>query len=189
MDKLKYLVVIAIVGVIALVHRLDPVVIQFRNYSVADFAQQLTPLVLVALFIERALEVFLTAWRGEKEAELQRDADKATTLPDNDPTKLDKVHKAADALSQYRFTTQQIALPSALVLGILIASLGVRGLGNFVSLANLTEHNTQRFLFNVADVLLTGALVGGGSDFMHQIITTFTDLMSATSQKAKGAAA
>jgi hypothetical protein len=71
----------------------------------------------------------------------------------------------------------------------LIASLGVRGLGNFVSLANLTEHNTQRFLFNVADVLLTGALVGGGSDFMHQIITTFTDLMSATSQKAKGAAA
>ncbi len=81
---------------------------------------------------------------------------------------------------------QQIALHSALVLGILIASLGVRGLGNFADLDKLTDHPTQKYLFNVADVLLTGALVGGGSDFMHKLITTFTDLMDATSQKAKG---
>src|SRR6266481_5981172 len=80
---------------------------------------------------------------------------------------------------------QQIALHSALVLGILIASLGVRGLGNFADLDKLTDHPTQKYLFNVADVLLTGALVGGGSDFMHKLITTFTDLMDATSQKAK----
>jgi hypothetical protein len=66
-----------------------------------------------------------------------------------------------------------------------ISALGVRGLGNLANLAALNDHPTQKYLFNVADVLLTGALVGWGSDFMHKVITTFTDLMDATSQKAK----
>jgi hypothetical protein len=186
MDKLKYLVIVAAIGVVVLIYWLNPAVIQFKKYSAADFTQQLTPLVLIALFIERSLEVFITVWRGGKASELQRDIEKAKALPDNNATKADQVQNADDALTKYRFVTQQIALPSALVLGILIASLGVRGLGNFTDLDKLTDHDTQKYLFNVADVLLTGALMGGGSDFMHKVITTFTDLMDATSQKAKG---
>jgi len=185
MDKLRYVVILAAVGGLVLVYWLNPVVIPFRNYSAADFTQQLTPLVLIALFIERSLEVFLTVWRGPKAAALQRDVDEAAALPDSDPTKAKALHDATDALTEYKSVTQQIALPSALALGILISALGVRGLGSLANLAALTDHATQKYLFNVADVLLTGALVGGGSDFMHKVITTFTDLMDATSQKAK----
>jgi hypothetical protein len=185
MNKSGYLVILSAIGAVLLLHWLNPAVIQFKNYSVADFTQQLTPLVLVALFIERSLEVFLTVWRGGKEATLQRDVDKATALPGGDTTKAQSLQAAKDALTNYRFATQQIAMPCALVLGILISALGVRGLGNFADLDKLGDHSTQKFLFNAADVLLTGSLIGGGSDFVHKIITTFTDLMDATSQKAK----
>jgi H+/Cl- antiporter ClcA len=185
MKKLKYLVVFFAIVAVVLVCLLSPVVLQFKKYSAADFTQQLTPLVLIALFIERSLEVFLTVWRGGKATTLQREVEKAAILPDTDASKVDKVNKANDDLNQYQFATQQIALPLALVLGILISALGVRGLGNFADLDKLRDYPTQRCLFNVADTLLTGALVGGGSDFMHKVITTFTDLMDATSQKAK----
>jgi len=185
MSRLRYLAIVGAIAAVVLLYWLNPAVIQFKKYSAADFTQQLTPLVLIALFIERSLEVFITVWRGGKAAELQRDAQEATALPDGDQ-KVNRVHATNDALTKYKFATQQIALPSALALGILISALGVRGLGNLVDLDKLTDHPTQEYLFNVADVLLTGALMGGGSDFMHKVITTFTDLMDATSQKAKG---
>jgi hypothetical protein len=186
MSKLRYLVIYVAIAAVVLIYWLNPAVVQFKKYSAADFTQQLTPLVLVALFIERSLEVFITVWRGEKEAGLQRDVEKATALPDSDPTKVTRVNTANDALTEYKFSTKQIALPLALALGILISALGLRGLGNLADLDRLCDHPTQKYLFNVADVLLTGALVGGGSAVVHKLITTFTDLMDATSQKAKG---
>lgn len=185
MDKLKYLILVVAIGVGVALYLWQPGVIHFKDYSRAEFVQELTPLVLVALFIERSLEVFLTVWRGGKEATLQSAVDKATALPVADTTKVEKVQQAKDALTNYRFVTQKIAMPSALVLGLLISAFGVRGLGNFAELDKLADHSTQKFLFNFADVLFTGSLVGGGSDFMHKVITTFTDLMDATSQKAK----
>lgn len=46
----------------ALIFLLNPGLVHFSNFSSAYFVQQLTPLALTSLFIERALEVFLTAW-------------------------------------------------------------------------------------------------------------------------------
>lgn len=186
MSKVRYLVVFATIAGLGLVYWLNPVVISFKSYSAATFVQQLAPLLLVALFIERSLEVVITVWRGGETAKLERRVEEATALSGTDTTRAACLKEANDALAACRFTTQQIALPSALVLGVLISSLGVRGLGNFADLEGLKDHTTQKYLFNMADVLLTGALMGGGSDFVHKVITTFTDLMDATSQKAKG---
>jgi len=185
MKNLKYLVLISAFGAAVVIYLLNPAVIHFKPYSAADFTQQLAPLVLIALFIERSLEVLITVWRGGRAGELQRDVEKSIALPESDQLRATKVQAAIDAFDRYKFVTQQIALPSALILGILISALGIRGLGNFADLDKLTDHPTQKYLFNVADVLLTGALVGGGSDFVHKVITTFTGLMDATSQKAE----
>ena len=185
MNNAKYLVLAVSLAAVAVIYRYPPAVIHFRPYSPADFTQQLTPLVLIALFIERSLEVFITVWRGGGLGDLQHSVDQANALPDSDPQKAAKIQAANQALDEYKFKTQKIAMPSALVMGILISALGVRGLGNFADLDKLVDHPTQRYLFNVADVLLSGALVGGGSDFMHKVITTFTDVLDATSQKAK----
>ena len=189
MGKLQYVVGFVALAAVVLVYKSHMGVIHFRNFSPGDLAQQLTPLLLVAVFIERSLEVFLTVWRGGRATTLQRDVEKATALADNDPSKVEKLHAAKDALANYKFSTQQIAFPLALVLGMLICALGIRGLGTLVDWSlpsNAVVLDYQRKWFNVMDVLLTGALVGGGSDFVHQVITTITDLMDATSQKAKG---
>ena len=37
----------------------------------------------------------------------------------------------------------------------------------------------------VADVLLTGAVVGGGSDGMHKLVQVFTNFMDSTAELAK----
>jgi len=157
--------------------------IGFRKFSPADFMQQLTPLLLVALLIERSLEVFLTTWRGEKASELQRNVEKAQSLVNaapGDPALLLLLHKAQDDCAEYRAGTQKIALPAALVLGILIGALGIRTLGNLIDGAafNGSTHPHQHAWFTVADVLLTGALVGGGSDVVHSFITAFTNFFN-----------
>ncbi len=184
----RFWIIPVVIAVAVLMLLCSPVPVKFGNYSIAEFTQQLTPLVLVSLFIERSLEIFITVWRGGTETTLQRAVEAAQSLADNVADKTLRVQQANDNLRTYRFQTQQIALRSGLILGLLIAFLGVRGLGNFVVFSASTS-DIQKSLFNLADVLLTGAVMGGGSDFMHKLITTFTDLMNATSQKAKNAAA
>ena len=186
MNKLRLgLIVFLLLGVVVS-WWLTPGVIHFRQFSAADFVQQLTPLALVALFIERGLEVFLTTWRGGKAQELARDVKKAQELVARNQANLTDQHAAEDALTQYKSATQQIALPAALILGILVCGFGVRGIGPFLdtnAFSNL--RSIQQKLFTTMDVLLTGLLVSGGSDFVHKFISIFTNFMDATAEKAK----
>ena len=50
-----------------------PNLIRFWPFTVGQFIELITPLFLVALFIERALEVFLTAWRGKGSAKITQE--------------------------------------------------------------------------------------------------------------------
>ncbi len=86
----------------------------------------------------------------------------------------------------YQSATQQIALPAALVLGILISAIGIRALGPLVDPDAISKlPAVQAKSFAVMDVLMTGSLVGGGSKFVHKFITTLTTLLDSTAQKAK----
>ena len=147
--------------------------------------QQLAPLALVALFIERSLEIFLTVWRGSDTESLQRKLDAATALPDGDATKAERVRTANDALGEYRSETQRIALRGALVLGVLISALGVRGLGSLADLDSFPATPASA-TYSIWWTSCYRSLDGWRLGFRApQIITTFTDLMNATSQKAK----
>ncbi|HEV2177887.1 MAG TPA: hypothetical protein VGW33_11915 [Terriglobia bacterium] len=174
------MIVVAALGTGIAVFTWPPGPIRFGQFSAAQFTQQLTPLFLVALLIERSLEVFLTTWRGPGLAVLQRSVDQKEQMMAAGAAILPDLHQAQDALTNYKSATQQIAMPSALVLGVLISALGIRCLGNLVAADAFTGHPTQQAWFTVADVLLTGALVGGGSDFVHQFITSLTNFMNKT---------
>jgi len=174
---------VALLGIF-IIFSLNPGVIRFKAFTAAEFTQQLTPLVLVALFIERSLEVFLTAWRGGQEARLRHNVDKAKQIADKDATKLGDLHASEDLLTDYSSATRRIAFPVAIILGILISALGIRGFGTLLDTAVFGKlPAAQQSWFTVMDVLLTGSLLGGGSDFVHKVITTFTDLMDATSNR------
>jgi hypothetical protein len=187
MNKLKVGLIIFILLGVLVSWWLSPGVIHFRQFSAADFLQQLTPLLLVALFIERSLEVFLTTWRGGTAQQLERGVEKAQELVSKNQANITDLHAAEDTLTQYRSATQRIALPAALFLGILICALGVRGLGPFLDTQAFSQlPSIQRKLFTAVDVLMTGSLVGGGSDFVHKFISIFTNFMDSTAEKAKG---
>src|SRR5262245_46718180 len=111
----------------------------------ADFLQRVTPLFLVALFIERALEVFVTAWRAPQERGMK--AMRSTELGKITP------EETANLL-RYKSDTQRIAFTAGIVLGIVVSAMGIRALALFIypdQIEALT--GWQRPLFTAVDVV------------------------------------
>ena len=165
------LVIISVVSVV-LVIAFKPGLVTFWPFTLAEFVQLVTPIFLVALLIERVLEVFLTSWRavGAREVKLMAKAGRATE----------------ENVVDYQSRTQRIAFIAGTAIGIVVSALGVRFLGLFVDPAVFeTLSQTQRSAFIVADVLLTGAVLGGGADALHKLVTVFTNFMESTAERAK----
>jgi hypothetical protein len=176
-------VVLVAIASSALVAWLNPGLVRFWPFTVPDFVQLVTPIVLVALFIERVLEVFLTSWRAQEARQLSTAA-KAAQHAATEPGVVPEVNKQ---LIAYRSRTQRIAFFWGTGIGIVVAALGVRVLELFLDPAIFTSlPQGQQRLFRVADVLLTGALLGGGADVLHQLMSVFTSYMESAARLAKG---
>jgi hypothetical protein len=161
--------VVVLAASLLIVAVFTPGLIPFAPMTVTDVVNVITPLFLVALFIERGLEVFLTSWRA---GESQRRADS------ND----------AAGLREHKIVTQRLAFLAGTAVGVIISALGVRALQPLVY-ADLFPGadgvQLQERVFMAMDVLLTGLLLGGGADGLHKIVTVFTNFMDATAQQAK----
>ena len=142
----------------------------------------LTPLFLVALFLERAQEVFISAWRemGRKPLETTLEKEKGETSPTADDIK-----KAEDALAAYKSTTGRISFLVLLSAGVIISLVGLRSLESFVDLGRTGWTDTQGWWFSVVDIVLTGGLIGGGSDGIHKLVSVVTDFLDSTRKKIK----
>ena len=196
-DKMKLAVVwgilaVLLVGALVLATKVGDLSLN-KSLAVGDVTKLLTTFFVLALFVERTLEVFITAWRGEetvkgeddlqtaKQALAQNPADSALQAP---------VKTKTDWLIQYKAETKAIALRCGLVLGILIAAVGVRSFGTFVG--RPVEPTSMKFwfymqigTFNVLDVLVSGGIIGGGSDAIHKMMNVITEFFDATANKVK----
>jgi hypothetical protein len=174
-------VVIAVLGVV-LAALLQSRMVQFWTFTIQDVTRILTPLILTALFMERALEVLLTPWRGEGAEQISRDVETAKHAAN-----VQAVATNEKALIAYKAKTRQIAYLSGLALGVVISALGMRCLEPFFEPKAFADLGTvQHGLLNGVDVLLTGALLAGGADGLHKLVSVFTNYMDATAEKAKG---
>ena len=152
---------IAALASAALVALLNPGLVRLRPFTLTEFVQLTMPVVFVALFIERAIEVFVTSWRAETKRKL------------HDPVR-------------YTARTERIAFFAGTAIGVLLASLGVRMLGLFVDPAAFRALPTlQQKLFTTVDVLLTGAVLGGGADALHKLVSVFTNFMESSAKWAR----
>lgn len=136
---------------------------------------QLGVLYVLALFVERALEVFVKAWRQARR-----------TVLESELAALDKdggewLRKRGE-LEAYRTGTRRRALLLALTFGIFLSLAGVRTLG---VLFGQPEGELQAVAFLFSDVLVTAGLIAGGSSAVHELMSLITGFLAASRQSVK----
>ena len=162
--------------------------VAFSNFGPGDVLNRLTPLILTAGFIERAIEVLISPWR---DPEANRHATaiaaaKAAPEPDDQARaqKIQTVVDATDSLTVYSGLTKRYAFITGLSLGLIASLAGVSALSPFLAkdaLNNLLP--AQHALFSGFDIVLTAALLAGGADGLHSVISAFTSFFGATAQR------
>ena len=169
MKKYSTLIFILISLVIAAI--LQPEGVQFASFEVTSAFKVLTILFLIALFQERALDVFLTIVRAPESDEKQRKLLHLQRGKDSS-----KIEKAEQALSNYKIKTRNMAMYLGYVLGFIISMIGIRALEPLVdsgTFQNLGE--VQQNMFRMVDIFITGGLMAGGSDGIHKITEILRD--------------
>lgn len=137
---------------------------------------QLGILYIVALFVERSLEVLIKAWRQGGKLRLQAQAQSKT-----DDTKAE----AEKALEEYKAGTQRRALLVGLTLGILVSLSGVRLLGPIFEFDGAGAWSFQQGVFQFTDIIVTAGLIAGGSATIHELMALVDDFLRASRKRAK----
>lgn len=179
-------VALVTVGAIAVKDR-APAAVPFQQIPTQALLGTFTSLFLVAVFIERAVEVIVMVLRdaeadvrqGEVDAEQGR-LDEAGKAAPMTPLNLDALHAAQKSLADYRAETKEIALCVSFVLGIAVSLAGVRA---FASIVNALP--AGNWLFPIVDVVVTGAVLAGGSEGVHKMVNVFSNFMEALADRAK----
>lgn len=174
----------------------------FSALSMASVSQILTNLLFVALVLERALEVFITAYRQPGRASfdvnikrISKEINKVNGMPDGTVlagggTKEDKLLALAaerqpheEKLETYKSHTGVLALRAGLMLGLLTAAVGYRALAAVVDSGALSGLQASAYTF--IDVLLTGGLLAGGSKGIHALTQVFGNYLDTLAEGAK----
>jgi len=156
--------------------------LKFTPIPVSELPSHFAALLFFALLIERAVEVVLSIWRAEQSNKLQAAVQRLVAA--NDAANANALQTAQQALIEYRANTLQLAMPLSLMFGVVIASFGVRLIGQFVDTIGLGSLQTR--FFHAADIVLTATLLCGGADPIHKVMDTFRKFMEASSAKASG---
>lgn len=141
----------------------------YKDSAVQNLATVLAPLIAIALFIERAVEVVISSWRNE--GALHRKA--AVEAAKDDASRA----QARRVLEMYRDQTQTLSFITSVTLSAVAAMAGVRAIAPLVQGAPTTG------VFYAFDVAITALLLAGGADGLHQIVTTFTDFLESSKSK------
>ena len=139
---------------------------------------QLGILYIVALFVERALEVLLKAWRQGGKIRLREEI--AANEGDDEARAVSE-----RKLLEYKTGTQRRALLGGLTLGILVSLSGVRLLGPIFQFGASDEWTFQMGVFQFTDIIITAGLIAGGSATIHELMALVDDFLRASRNRSK----
>ena len=163
----------------------------FENVERNTVISVFVVLLLISVFVERALEFFVELWRGEEKVKLELDRDhamnavKRSTSQKATKESLRDLKKKETALKLYQVITSRITLWTSFIIGLLICAAGVRSLEPIIAPETTNLLETQVILFKVIDVILTAGLISGGSDGIHKITVVYTSFMERTALRVK----
>jgi hypothetical protein len=142
----------------------------------------LVNLFVVALFVERFVEIFSSVIRKPGRVSIEALLRNAK--------KLDDRHEAILALDRYKAETGTLMLTIAFVIGLIVSLVGVRTLSAFFDANYLGGF--QGSLFAAVDVLLTAGILAGGSKGINSMTSAIEAVFTAmklqsrvTQEKAK----
>jgi hypothetical protein len=144
------------------------------SLTMDDYGSLLANLLLIALLVERFIEVFVGILRRHGKVEKRRAIDTAARRSDK--------AEAETAMAIYKSRTNTIAMNVAFGFGLVVSLAGVHTLGVIFDAGEL--RGTQQFLFQVTDILLTAGLIAGGSNGINKVTGVFGEYL----QKSKMAA-
>lgn len=156
----------------------------------------LTNLGVLVFVIERALEIFVSIWRGREkiilEEEIERIEAKLVFTRENNKKDIltsqfevlnNKLSDARQALEVYRDETRTITLRFTLIIGIIISISGFRVLDALFIKDALT--GLQLKIYDWTDILLTAGVLSGGSAGIHSLSNTLGTFFDETTKKLK----
>jgi hypothetical protein len=162
----------------------------FNDVSVQSIATLLMPIFVISVFLERTQEVFVSAWRELKRHQLDHELEVAQQelARARQAGGSDVIKDAEELLAQkkwcvnrYKAQTRKHAFLLSLCGGVIISAVGVRILYPLMSW-DIEFTGQQKFFFNLVDIFLTGGLIGGGSDGVHQVMNVITNRAKATNK-------
>lgn len=190
---------LTVVAVMAIVlFKLEPKALRLDSDAITHATSFLAVAVMISLFMERALEVFVGVWRNPKlvhyEVELERIGQQLQE-PGLTPAAAESLrsnqHWFTVQRLHYKLGTQKRALWASFVAGLMISLAGLRCLAGLVQLQpadGTVIEPFQKFLFHFVDVLLTGGLIAGGSEGLHKIAQVYATMIDTTNKRLRDGA-
>ncbi len=139
-DRSVFLLIFTVLALALSVHH-GFVPLPLGTLSASDISTRFLSLTLIALAIERAVEIYI--------------ANRFSNDPDDCPATL-------------RHRKRRAAATASLVMSLAICVLGVRVLAQLAPPTGLTALQQQGF--HLVDIILTALLLSGGADGMHQLL-------------------
>lgn len=175
--------------------------LEMKGKDNLDLSGLFQTLLLLSMILERSIEIFLSAMRSRGADDLDnridcleglsklRPEEQAVLLPLCVKEKDVDVNKAQEYLMQikterinYRTVSRHKAIWGGLILGMLLSSFG--GVRILEELYTTSTHNVY---FTVLDIIITGSVLSGGSDFFNKLMKVYSSAMDNTSNKFKKA--
>lgn len=140
--------------------------IVIKEQGAALLANRLIEMSLVALVIERSVEVYLRAFG-------QNGPDRH----DPNPTTIEQL------------PATQTAMVVSIIVSVLVAALGVRVFDSFIEFTTAASGSTwPEHVWNGINILISGGLLAGGAAFLHEIVETLVGSVRTINSKVSPSA-
>ena len=146
------------------------------------FLKILGTVLVLAIIVERLVEAFVAdPDKSQKEKiskeititqnaiEEQREDVLNLMTNESDKNEIETVLDKTKELSNLRNDRRKKVVPLALGIGMVVSMSGVVFIEQLIQLPD-TAQAGQKGFFHFVDILLSGTLIGGGSDFIHYLI-------------------
>ena len=145
-----------------------------------DYSGMFIHLFVIAVIVERFIEVYTAIWRKEGRVEIEN---RLRMLKAQPPVDENQVVVVEAELENYRADTGVRTMYAAFAIGLIIALAGVNTLSVLFYSTELSP--MQANLFKAIDILITSGIIAGGSKGINNMSSLMAEFIRASEKNVK----